>query len=77
MLKEQQEEYAFRVYVSDILSVIAQSIGAEVYTSYVELINPEKVDRRTGDEIALDIIKRAELKVKNEQSIRTNGQDWA
>lgn len=39
--------------------------GANV--SYYKLIDdePEQVDDRTGDEIALDIIKRAGLEVKS------------
>ena len=44
---------------------IAKHFGGNVYQDrYSDLIN-RKVDDRTGDEIAMDIINRAGLKVKS------------
>lgn len=58
---KRSEERFYRIYASDMLKAIAESLGAEVNERYVDLINND-VDTRTGDEIAADIIKRAGLK---------------
>lgn len=68
MLEDLHAE-TYRVYVSDTLRIISENtarFGGGVYTKqrYYDVINPPKVDTRTGDEIAADIIKRAGLKVK-------------
>lgn len=68
MLEDLHAE-TYRVYVSDTLRIISENtarFGGGAYTKqrYYDVINPPKVDTRTGDEIAADIIKRAGLKVK-------------
>lgn len=57
----QREEF-FRNYVTDSMYYKGQNmhIGAK----YSELLN-HKIDNRTGDEIALDVIMKANLKVKD------------
>lgn len=68
MLEDLHAE-TYRVYVSDTLRIISENTarfggGAYIKQRYYDVINPPKVDTRTGDEIAEDIIKRAGLKVK-------------
>lgn len=58
-----QKELAYRIYVSD--SLFYQAENKRLTKRYLELIaKPEKEDRRTGDEIARDVIERLNLKVK-------------
>ena len=57
------EEKVYRSYTGDLLKTIAESIGATVNYRFIELLEPPK-DEKTGDEIALEVIKRAGLKVK-------------
>ena len=40
--------------------------GNYIKTRYIDVIEPKKVDTRTGDEIVADIIKRGGLVVKSE-----------
>ena len=40
--------------------------GNYINARYIDVIEPKKVDNRTGDEIVADIIKRAGLVVKSE-----------
>jgi len=60
--KAQEEELAYRVYVSDALFYYPQNKGLTV--RYYDLIFPKKEDTRTGDEIALSVISRLGLKVE-------------
>ena len=53
----------YNAYTSDLLKVIAESLGAEVHSRYSELIDKTEKEEKTGDEIALEIIERAGLKV--------------
>ena len=41
--------------------------GSYIKARYIDIIEPKKVDTRTGDEIVADIIKRAGLVVKSER----------
>ena len=69
-LKE-QEDYAYRVYTTDTLQIIAQNTarlsrdGKGTYPSkrWVDLIDQKPVEKRSGDEIAADVINRCGLKV--------------
>lgn len=59
---------AYRVYVTDALKCITENTaglvgGSAMTLRYFDLLHPEKVDTRTGDEIAADVIKNAGLKV--------------
>ena len=40
--------------------------GSYIKARYIDIIEPKKVDTRTGDEIVEDIIPRAGLAVKSE-----------
>lgn len=47
-----------------MLKAIAESFGVTVYSRFIDAINNEPEEEQTGDEIALDIIQRAGLRVK-------------
>jgi hypothetical protein len=49
----------YRIYIARSLQGIPQNKWIE--RDYYDIIHPEKVDDRSGDEIAVDIIKRAGL----------------
>lgn len=57
------EEKVYRSYTGDMLKVIAESMGATVNYRLMELCDKPK-EEKTGDEIALEVIERAGLKVK-------------
>lgn len=59
-MKNDIEELAYRIYMSDKAYVLCQCSGTR-YAEYIGLIN---ADTRTGDEVAADVIKRAGLVVK-------------
>ena len=69
--KREQEEKAYRVYVTDALRLTVENTakfagGNYIKARYIDVIEQKKVDERTGDEIVEDIIKRAGLVVKSE-----------
>ena len=68
------EEKTYKAYVTDLIKSIAESIGVEVNDRYTDLIDNTYKDDRTGDEIALDVIKRAGLKVKQDGSISISSE---
>ena len=62
--KHKQEEKQFRVYITDALMTIANNVanfggGSKIVTRYIDLDKPQ--DTRTGNEIAVDVMKRAGL----------------
>lgn len=64
---QQAKDTAYRVYVTDCLKLIAENTGnISLKLRYYDIIHPKKADKRTGDEIVADIIKRAGLVVKSE-----------
>ena len=57
------EQYAYRSYTADLLKVIAESMGAEVNSRFVDIVDlSHKEDTRSADEIALEVIEKAGLK---------------
>ena len=60
-LEQANRDEAYRFYVTRSLQLVPQN--KYISTSFDELLKPKKVDNRTGDEIAADIIRRAGLKV--------------
>lgn len=58
------EKRLYRCYTSDMLKAVAEGMGATVNSRFADLLENEPQDERTGDEIALDVIKRAGLKGK-------------
>ena len=66
--QSQQRDLAYRIYVTDCLRIISENAAKMCGGSYMkaklaDIINPDPVDNRTGEEIAADIIKRAGIEV--------------
>lgn len=59
-----EKEKSFKCYVTDVLKVIAECNGASIHMRWIDVLTKPKENERSADEIALDIIKRAGLKVK-------------
>lgn len=59
-IDEYNREEAYRIYVSKSLQLAPQ--GKWLTVSYMDILKPQKVDDRNGDEIVSDIMKRAGLK---------------
>ena len=69
--KREQEEKAYRVYVTDALRLTVENTakfagGNYIKARYIDIIEPKKHDSRTGEEITADIIQRCGLVVKSE-----------
>ena len=66
--KQKYEETRYRMYITDALKLISENTAKFVGGSYIAARWYEKKDndQRSGDEIAKDIIKRANLKVGGE-----------
>lgn len=67
-LEKQAKANAFRIYVTDALQVIAENTakingGKTLKKRYYDLLHPQPVDNRSGEEIALDVIKKLGLEV--------------
>ena len=59
--KREQEELAYKIYVTDTLKLIAENTakigqGSYIKARYYDIINPKPVDNRTEEEI-VDHIK--------------------
>lgn len=66
--QSQVRDLAYRIYVTDCLRIISENTAKVVGGSYItakfaDIINPKPVDKRNGEEIAADIIKRAGIEV--------------
>lgn len=59
-IDEYNREEAYRIYVSKSLQLAPQ--GKWLTSSYVDILKPQEVDTRSGDEVIVDIMKRAGLK---------------
>jgi len=68
--KQERDVLRYRVYMSDVLRCIANGMykGDPVKKRYYEILHPEPVDNRTGEEIAADIVKRIGLKKADKQA---------
>ena len=65
---QHQRDLAYRIYVTDCLRMVSEntaklSQGTYTEARFYDIINPKPVDKRTGEEIAVDIIKRAGIEV--------------
>lgn len=58
-LDDYQRELAYRSYVTKSLQLIPQN--SYITTTFDEIMHPEKIDTRSGDDIAADVIKNAGL----------------
>ena len=66
--QREQQDMAYRIFVTDCLRMITQSTAAVCQGTYMDarfadFINGKPADTRTGDEIAVDIIRRAGIEV--------------
>ena len=65
---QHQRDLAYRIYVTDCLRMATEntakmSQGSYTTERFYDIINPNPVDNRSGNEIAADIIKRAGIEV--------------
>ena len=61
-LEDYERDHAYRIYVTKSLQLIPQSRHLTV--SYSDVLIPSKVDTRSGDDIAIDVMSRAGLRFK-------------
>lgn len=66
--QQEQKEFAYRVYVSDALKLIAENTekyagGSHLTKRWADIVKQKPADKRTGAEIARDVIKAAGLVV--------------
>ena len=71
LFQKEQEDKAVKIYYAECLRIITENTakmggGSYITAKLADIIDPKKVDARTGDEIVADIIKRAGLVVKSE-----------
>lgn len=67
-IEDRAKREIFRSYLSDALKNIAENTakyaGGNYPTArYADRVKPRKVDNRSGEEIAVDVIKKCGLKV--------------
>ena len=58
-IDEHNREEAYRIFVTKSLQLIPQN--GYITKDYFELLTPQNVDTRTGDEIVADVMKAAGL----------------
>ena len=66
--QSQRRDFAYRIYVTDCLRIISENTAKMGGGSYItaklsDIINPKPADKRTGEEIAADIIRQAGIEV--------------
>lgn len=59
---EHDEEVVFRTYLAESVRLGAQN--KYLRKSYFDVVHPQPIDTRSGDEIAEDVINRLGLKVE-------------
>ena len=68
LFQKEQEDKAVKIYFAECLRIISNNTARYAGDSYMsvklsDIINPKPVEKRTGEEIAADIIKRAGIEV--------------
>ena len=68
LFQKEQEDKAVKIYYAECLRIITENTAKMGGGSYItaklsDIINPKPVEKRTGEEIAADIIKRAGIEV--------------
>ena len=68
LFRKEQEDKAVKIYYAECLRIITENTAKMGGGSYItaklsDIINPKPVEKRTGEEIAADIIKRAGIEV--------------
>lgn len=57
--EEKYRDEAYRIYVTRSLQLAPQ--GKYIQINYGDLLKPQKIDNRSGDEIAMSVIEKAGL----------------
>ena len=71
-LKEKQRDEAYRIYITDSLKLITENTahfvegGQYITKRWIEVVENKPTDNRSGEEIAMDVIKRAGLRFSGE-----------
>ena len=68
LFQKEQEDKAVKIYYAECLRIISENTAKMAGGSYIvaklsDIINPKPVEKRTAEEIAADIIKRAGIEV--------------
>lgn len=63
--EQEQRELAYRIFVTESLRLAPQN--KYLTMKYMEMIKPQAIDNRTGDEVAIDVIERIGLKFAGEE----------
>ena len=58
-LEEERRDEVYRMYITKSLQLIPQNKCLS--KDYVDVVEPQKIDTRSGAEIVTDILKRANL----------------
>ena len=58
-----QERRNFEIYITDAAAALINMWAKDPYPRYYDLIHPQEQDKRSGEEIAADIIAKHGLKV--------------
>lgn len=58
-----QREQACRIYMADCLQLILERCGGVVVERFADILHPKPQDRRSGDEIAAEVIQKAGIEV--------------
>jgi len=69
LFQKRMEEKLYRVYTTDVLLGIFNRLlpqGNVIKERYYDMITPAKTSEKSGDEIALEVIRKAGLKVKED-----------
>lgn len=53
----------FEIYITDAAAALINMWAKDTYPRYYDLIHPQEQDKRSGEEIAADIIAKHGLKV--------------
>lgn len=64
--RREQEDKAYRIYITDALRLISENTASSVGDKYItarfaDVIDPPEVDNRTCEDITADIISRCGL----------------
>lgn len=68
LFQKEQEEKAVKIYYAECLRIMTENTAKMGGGSYIQIklqdiLEPKKVDNRTGEEIATDFIKSSGIKV--------------
>ena len=56
MCEQDDEERSFRLYMTEIVRLYGEN--KTLTKSWLDIIDPKPVDNRSGDEIAMDFVRR-------------------